>query len=76
MPKLLVSYGADLLVLSDDAEFRAIGRASLAIPAALPVSLSPIVSIVPAQLFALHLALAKGLDPEQPRHLTKVTTTR
>jgi len=35
----------------------------------------PIVSIVPGQLFALHLALAAGLDPDRPRHLTKVTRT-
>jgi glucosamine--fructose-6-phosphate aminotransferase (isomerizing) len=36
----------------------------------------PIVSIVPAQLHAFHLARAKGLDPEAPRHLRKVTRTR
>ena len=36
----------------------------------------PIVSIVPAQLFAYHLTKAKGLDPECPRNLTKVTLTR
>ena len=71
----LATYGADLLIVSDDPGFRALGRAAMAIPAGLPPSLSPIVSIVPAQLFALHLALAKGLDPEQPRHLTKVTAT-
>ena len=72
----LATYGADLLIVSDDPQLRALGRAAMAIPAGLPPSLSPIVSIVPAQLFALHLALAKGLDPEQPRHLTKVTATR
>jgi glutamine---fructose-6-phosphate transaminase (isomerizing) len=34
------------------------------------------VSIVPAQLFAYHLTVAKGLDPETPRGLSKVTRTR
>lgn len=42
-------------------------------PAApLPV-LSPILSIVPGQLFADSLARARGLDPDQPPSLTKVT---
>lgn len=42
----------------------------------LPAWLAPIASIVPGQLFAAHLAIAKGLDPERPRALTKVTRTR
>lgn len=37
--------------------------------------LTPIRSIVPAQLFAAHLASSKGLDPDHPRMLTKVTRT-
>ena len=38
--------------------------------------LSPIPYIVPAQLFALHLAQARGGDPDAPRGLHKVTLTR
>jgi glucosamine--fructose-6-phosphate aminotransferase (isomerizing) len=38
----------------------------------LPV-LAPLLSVVPGQLFAWALARAKGLDPDQPRGLTKVT---
>jgi glucosamine 6-phosphate synthetase-like amidotransferase/phosphosugar isomerase protein len=34
------------------------------------------VTIVHCQLFAYHLALARGLDPDAPRHLQKVTLTR
>jgi glucosamine--fructose-6-phosphate aminotransferase (isomerizing) len=41
----------------------------------LPEILSPIVAIVPGQLLALALALAKGLDPDRPRGLKKVTET-
>ena len=41
----------------------------------LPEWLSPLVSIVPAQLFCYHLARAKGCDTEQPRGLSKVTRT-
>lgn len=38
--------------------------------------LSPLVDIVPAQLLAYHLTVARGLDPDNPRGLTKVTITR
>ena len=38
----------------------------------LPV-LSPLLSVVPGQLFAAALARAKGLDADQPIGLTKVT---
>jgi glutamine---fructose-6-phosphate transaminase (isomerizing) len=50
-----------------DAEFR------LPVPEApLPV-LSPLLSVVPGQLFAAALSRAKGLDADQPVGLTKVT---
>jgi glucosamine--fructose-6-phosphate aminotransferase (isomerizing) len=67
--------GIDTLVVSDVAETRALGRWSIAIPADVPEWLRPIVSIVPAQLFAYHLTLARGLDPDAPRNLSKVTRT-
>lgn len=37
--------------------------------------LSTIPMIIPAQLFACHLAASKGLDPDRPRMLSKVTRT-
>ena len=36
---------------------------------------TPIPYIIPAQLFAAHLAINKGFDPDRPRTLTKVTRT-
>lgn len=41
-------------------------------PAPEPV-FSPLVSVVPGQLFARALSLAKGYDPDRPTHLTKIT---
>jgi len=38
--------------------------------------LSPILSVVPGQLFAGAVARAKGLDPDKPRGLSKVTLAR
>lgn len=48
---------------------------SIDLPEGLPEWAAPIVAIVGAQLFCLHLALAKGLDPDEPRGLRKVTRT-
>ncbi|MBA3366953.1 MAG: SIS domain-containing protein [Actinobacteria bacterium] len=42
--------------------------------APIPV-LAPLLTAAPGQLFAWALARAKGLDPDRPSHLTKVTLT-
>ena len=41
-----------------------------------PPLLSPLLSVVPGQLFAWALARAKGLDPDRPRGLSKITLAR
>jgi len=42
-----------------------------------PLSLlSPLLSVVPGQLFAWALARAKGLDSDSPRGLSKITLAR
>jgi glucosamine--fructose-6-phosphate aminotransferase (isomerizing) len=38
--------------------------------------LGPLLSVVPGQLFAWALARARGLDPDRPRGLSKVTLAR
>lgn len=67
---------ADLAIVSDDAEALVEARWPLRLPAGTPEWLGPIVSIVVGQLHALHLTRARGLDPEAPRNLRKVTRTR
>jgi glucosamine--fructose-6-phosphate aminotransferase (isomerizing) len=47
----------------------------IALPAGVPDELSPLLEILPLQQLALHLALARGGDPDQPRGLRKVTET-
>jgi glucosamine--fructose-6-phosphate aminotransferase (isomerizing) len=74
--RLRDEYDVDALVVSDDPTIRAAGNASLELPSGLPEWLMPIVSIVPGQLFALYLTVARGLDPERPRWISKVTETR
>jgi glucosamine--fructose-6-phosphate aminotransferase (isomerizing) len=72
--------GAELIVISDQAEMLAAARIPIALPrgpggAGMPEWLSPIAAILPGQLFAAHLAHARGYDPDRPRALRKVTET-
>ena len=65
---------ARILVLTDATDLLALGD-GVPLPA-VPEWLAPLVAIVPAQLYAYHLARARGLDPETPRNISKVTMTR
>jgi glucosamine--fructose-6-phosphate aminotransferase (isomerizing) len=47
--------------------------AALAVPAA-PDLLAPLVTVVPLQLLAYHIAVIRGLDVDQPRNLAKSVT--
>jgi glutamine---fructose-6-phosphate transaminase (isomerizing) len=67
---------AAIAVVSDQPVALAIARWPFALAAGTPEWLGPIVSIVIGQLHALHLTRARGLDPEEPRNLSKVTRTR
>jgi glucosamine--fructose-6-phosphate aminotransferase (isomerizing) len=66
--------GGRVVSVTNDHEIKDIGEAALLIPV-VDEWLSPIPAIVAGQLFAYHLTLAKGLDPETPRGLNKVTKT-
>jgi glutamine---fructose-6-phosphate transaminase (isomerizing) len=66
---------ADLLVISDAPEALALARSPLPLAPGTPEWLSPIVATLPGQQLALHLALAKGINPDAPRGLAKVTRT-
>jgi len=37
----------------------------------VPVLLQPILEVLPLQLFAYHVAVLKGRNVDQPRHLSK-----
>ncbi|HEX5672264.1 MAG TPA: SIS domain-containing protein [Acidimicrobiia bacterium] len=69
----VIDAGARVVAITDDARCPATDR--ILLPPSAPW-LSPLVSIVAAQIFTYHLAKAKGLDPDLPRGLRKVTKTR
>jgi glucosamine--fructose-6-phosphate aminotransferase (isomerizing) len=66
---------AELVVISDDAEMLGLAQSPIRLPPQIPEWLTPLVSIIPAQLFACHLTQVKGYDTERPRSITKVTET-
>ena len=69
--------GATIIASGSAAE--AIPRADYVLPsppAAASPLLAPLLSVVPGQLFASALARARGLDPDAPRGLSKVTLAR
>ncbi len=71
----LLRRKSELLMISDDQQL--LNRAHLAFPisAGIPEWLSPLIAIVPGQIFAYYLARAKGLDPDRPQGIQKVTET-
>jgi glucosamine--fructose-6-phosphate aminotransferase (isomerizing) len=66
----------DLIAISDSREILELGNTALPICEGSPEWLSPILAVLPGQIFALRLSLAKGIDPDVPRGLRKVTVTR
>lgn len=68
---------AEAVVITDPSNPEAAKMASRSIrlPRKVDELLTPIPYIVPAQLFAACLAAQKGLDPDRPRTLSKVTLT-
>ena len=66
---------AELVVISAREEVLSLAQTPLPLPEGIPEWLSPMVAVVPGQLFALGLTQARGLDPDQPRGLQKVTRT-
>jgi len=66
---------AEMLVISDDQELLDKAQFPLKLPANIPEWITPLAAIIPGQLFALNLAIARGMNPDQPVGLTKVTET-
>lgn len=67
--------GGRIIVISTDGndELRNLVDHQLRVPA-LPTLLSPLVTVVPLQLLAYHIAVLRGCDVDRPRNLTKSVT--
>lgn len=67
--------GARTLVIAEEGDEDVVPFADevIRVPRTSPL-LAPLLTVVPLQVFALHLSTAKGLDVDQPRNLAKSVT--
>ena len=72
----LAARGAELIIAAHTPAALAIASRPLPVSCEVDELLSPIVYILPGQLWACHLARCRGRNPDSPRGLTKVTLTR
>ena len=65
--------GASIIAIIEegDEKIKSIADECIEIPKGVPGVLSPILYIIPLQLFAYYMAIERGCDPDSPRHLTK-----
>ena len=70
----LCEQGADVFCVGTP-EAVAAASVGVALPSGVPEQLSPLLEILPFQLLARSLAVARGVDPDAPRGLRKVTET-
>lgn len=70
----LKEQGADVFCVGTP-EAVAAASVGVALPAGADETLSPLLEIIPFQLLSLHLAIARGGNPDAPRGLRKITET-
>ncbi|WP_336318906.1 SIS domain-containing protein [Streptomyces lavendofoliae] len=68
--------GADLVVIGPRPQVEAASAGFVLPTEGLPEELQPILEILPLQLLAHEVTIARGQDPDAPRALAKVTETR
>ncbi|HKY27753.1 MAG TPA: SIS domain-containing protein [Pyrinomonadaceae bacterium] len=73
--KRLKELHADTLCITADIDAAGACTRAIILPKEIDEFLAPIPYMIPGQLFAALLAEAKGLDPDAPRSLSKVTRT-
>jgi glutamine---fructose-6-phosphate transaminase (isomerizing) len=66
---------AECLVVSNDANVLGMGKVGMKLPEC-PEWLSPIVAVIPGQVFAMKQALYRNYPVDKPRGLNKVTVTK
>jgi glucosamine--fructose-6-phosphate aminotransferase (isomerizing) len=71
----LKSHQAEVIAISDISDVLNVSRIPLELPLSVAEWLSPIVAIVPGQLFTMHLAHTRDHDIDAPRKLRKITET-
>ena len=75
MAQKLNSMRAESVIISSEPSILKLASCPVQMKSRIPEILSPIPYIIPGQLFAAQLAEIKGLSPDRPRTLQKVTKT-
>ena len=74
MQEIVSRNGRILAIVSeDDEQVKSIAKDVIEIPQTINC-LVPLLSVIPLQLLSYHVAVAKGLDVDQPRNLAKSVT--
>ena len=73
--KRLKDSRAECLVISDDDTACSFAQSAMRLPRGMPEWLTPMVAVVPGQIFAMSVADVKGFSLDAPLGLTKVTIT-
>jgi glucosamine--fructose-6-phosphate aminotransferase (isomerizing) len=74
MQEVKARRGRILAVTSEgNGDLSALAEEQLCVPTTLPL-LSPILTIIPLQLLAYHIAVLRGCDVDRPRNLAKSVT--
>jgi len=70
--------GAKIISLVDEGngEITQLSDETLKLPSGIPSLLTPIVYIIPLQLFAYYMSVRKGYNPDFPRNLAKSVTVQ
>lgn len=66
----------ELIIVSNNKEILGLGTTAFSVPPASSDAISPFSNVVVAQMFACRLSLEKGLNPDSPKGLSKITVTR
>jgi glucosamine--fructose-6-phosphate aminotransferase (isomerizing) len=71
----LSERGAELLIISNDDTALKMSIQQMPLPV-VPEWVSPILAVIPGQVFAMQQALVRGYAVDKPRGLSKVTVTQ
>jgi glucosamine--fructose-6-phosphate aminotransferase (isomerizing) len=75
LSRRLRKQGTDVIAFTNSPRLARAATSGIYCPVKIREGLSPLPLSLLGQLFACHLAVARGLNPDAPRRLTKVTRT-
>jgi len=70
--------GASIILIMEegDEELKKLADDTIEVPKGIPEILSPILYVIPLQLFAYSMTIKRGHDPDMPRNLAKSVTVK